>query len=35
VEVQRADRPYASFYISFTSTERDIVGSEPVGSIAE
>lgn len=25
VEVQRADRPYASFYISFTSTER----SEP------
>ena len=24
VEVQRADRPYASFYLSFTSTERDI-----------
>jgi len=24
VEVQRADRPYASFYISFTSSERDI-----------
>lgn len=23
VEVQRADRPYASFYLSFTSTERD------------
>jgi len=24
VEVQRADRPYASFYLSFTSTARDI-----------
>ena len=24
VEVQRADRPYASFYMSFTSSERDI-----------
>src|SRR5512143_1844905 len=24
VEVQRADRPYASFYLSFTSTQRDI-----------
>ncbi|MGH7629954.1 MAG: efflux RND transporter permease subunit [Gemmatimonadales bacterium] len=24
VEVQRADRPYASFYVSFTSTERDV-----------
>jgi multidrug efflux pump len=24
VEVQRADRPYASFYISFTSSERDV-----------
>ena len=24
VEVQRADRPYASFYLSFTSAERDI-----------
>lgn len=24
VEVQRADRPYASFYISFTSTERSV-----------
>jgi multidrug efflux pump len=24
VDVQRADRPYASFYLSFTSTERDI-----------
>src|SRR5687767_7372596 len=24
VEVQRADRPYASFYLSFTSTERDV-----------
>src|SRR5687767_12885975 len=23
VEIQRADRPYASFYLSFTSTERD------------
>jgi multidrug efflux pump len=23
VEVQRADRPYATFYLSFTSTERD------------
>ena len=23
VEVQRADRPYASFYLSFTSTQRD------------
>ncbi|MGH7445287.1 MAG: efflux RND transporter permease subunit [Longimicrobiales bacterium] len=23
VDVQRADRPYASFYVSFTSTERD------------
>ena len=25
VEVQRADRPYASFYLSFTSTERDVM----------
>src|SRR3989441_7268819 len=24
VEVQRADRPYASFYLSFTSKQRDI-----------
>jgi multidrug efflux pump len=24
VEVQRADRPYASFYLSFTSTKRDV-----------
>ncbi len=24
VEVQRSDRPYASFYLSFTSSERDI-----------
>ena len=24
VEVQRADRPYASFYLSFTSKERDV-----------
>ncbi len=24
IEVQRADRPYASFYISFTSTERSV-----------
>jgi multidrug efflux pump len=24
VDVQRADRPYASFYLSFTSTERDV-----------
>lgn len=24
VEVQRADRPYASFYVSFTSSERDV-----------
>ena len=24
VEVQRADRPYASFYLSFTSTERSV-----------
>ena len=24
VEVQRADRPYASFYLSFTSTTRDV-----------
>jgi len=24
VEVQRADRPYASFYLSFTSTEREV-----------
>src|SRR5215203_5563546 len=24
VEIQRADRPYASFYLSFTSSERDI-----------
>src|SRR5213075_2592957 len=24
VEVQRADRPYASFYLSFTSTERNV-----------
>ena len=24
VEVQRADRPYATFYLSFTSTERDV-----------
>src|SRR5688572_17028964 len=26
VEVQRSDRPYASFYLSFSSTERDIPG---------
>src|SRR6188768_4144569 len=26
IEVQRADRPYASFYLSFTSSERDIAG---------
>jgi multidrug efflux pump len=26
VEVQRADRPYASFYLSFTSDQRDIPG---------
>ncbi|HSJ65704.1 MAG TPA: efflux RND transporter permease subunit, partial [Gemmatimonadaceae bacterium] len=26
VEVQRADRPYASFYLSFTSDRRDIPG---------
>jgi multidrug efflux pump len=26
VEVQRADRPYASFYLSFTSTERSAPG---------
>src|SRR5207247_3299750 len=24
VEVQKADRPYASFYLSFTSSQRDI-----------
>src|SRR5215211_1999982 len=24
VEVQRADRPYASFYLSFSSTKRDV-----------
>jgi multidrug efflux pump len=24
VEIQRADRPYASFYLSFTSTEREV-----------
>jgi len=24
VEIQRADRPYATFYLSFTSTERDV-----------
>jgi len=24
VEIQRADRPYASFYVSFTSSERDV-----------
>src|SRR6185312_13920990 len=24
VEVQRSDRPYASFYLSFTSDERDV-----------
>ncbi len=24
VDVQRADRPYASFYLSFTSTDRDV-----------
>src|SRR5687768_7364795 len=24
VEIQRADRPYASFYLSFTSTDRDV-----------
>jgi multidrug efflux pump len=24
VEVQRADRPYATFYVSFTSSERDV-----------
>ncbi|MGE3163296.1 MAG: efflux RND transporter permease subunit [Planctomycetota bacterium] len=26
VEIQRADRPYASFYLSFTSTDRDVAG---------
>ncbi|HEX5635209.1 MAG TPA: efflux RND transporter permease subunit, partial [Gemmatimonadales bacterium] len=26
VEVQRADRPYATFYLSFTSSERDVPG---------
>jgi multidrug efflux pump len=26
LEIQRADRPYASFYLSFTSTERDVPG---------
>ncbi|MCE9594008.1 MAG: efflux RND transporter permease subunit [Planctomycetes bacterium] len=26
VEVQRADRPYASFYLSFSSDERDVPG---------
>lgn len=26
IEVQRADRPYASFYLSFSSTERDVPG---------
>jgi multidrug efflux pump len=26
VEVQRADRPYASFYLSFTSSERSVPG---------
>ncbi|MGH8504097.1 MAG: efflux RND transporter permease subunit [Gammaproteobacteria bacterium] len=26
VEVQRADRPYATFYLSFTSTGRDVPG---------
>src|SRR5262245_27249290 len=26
VEVQRADRPYATFYLGFTSTERDVAG---------
>ena len=26
VEVQRADRPYASFYLSFTSEERGVPG---------
>jgi multidrug efflux pump len=26
VEVQRADRPYASFYLSFSSSERDVPG---------
>ena len=26
VEVQRADRPYGSFYLSFTSTQRDVPG---------
>jgi len=26
VEVQRADRPYASFYLSFTSSSRDVPG---------
>jgi multidrug efflux pump len=26
VEIQRADRPYATFYLSFTSTERDVPG---------
>ena len=24
VEVQRADRPYATFYLGFTSTQRDV-----------
>src|SRR5258705_12510833 len=26
VEVERADRPYASFYLSFTSSERNVPG---------
>ena len=26
VEIQRSDRPYASFYLSFSSTERDVPG---------
>ena len=26
VEVQRADRPYASFYLSFSSSEKDVAG---------
>ena len=31
VEVQRADRPYATFYLSFTSTRARRAGSSPTG----
>ena len=31
VDVQRTDRPYASFYLSFTSKDRSVPESSPTG----